>query len=601
MYRDFNPPNVKDAKVIAYDTETTGLDWKKDQIVGHVIAVGPREDETFYFPVRHGGGANYDPEVVARWVDQEVGADASKRVVGHHLKFDLHFAANDGITFKGPVECTMVNATLIDENAGRFSLDAVAPRFGAKPKVTAIYGHLASLFGGEATRKAQLGNFWRTSGDDPFAVEYAAGDGTTTFQVWQAQQEHLDAQELRRVWSVECRCVRTLFRMERRGVPVDPDRFEWLEAELEQRLDAAYAADPWLADLNVRSPIQMKALMTKHGHTDWPLTPKGAPSFPEKWLETLDVGKKIIRVRKISNLKNTFMEGAIKGHIHNGRVHTTFNQLKMDEYGTVSGRLSSSEPNLQQVPKRDKEFAPLFRRLFVADPGTKWSANDYKQQEFVVFTEYTGNPTLVAGYKADPPIDMHQSVADMLGVERDPTAKRMNLGMVYGMGVPKLAASLGVPLSKAKEYRNRYDAEIPEARRFLKKAEARARGRGYVMTFLGRRRRFPDLTKAHKAGNGVIQGGSADVTKQKMVEIDEFFAANGDVAYLTLQVHDELDWFFPDNEVGRALDAEARRIMEDFSEGQPIHLVTPLRVDGDIADDWGKASFPKFDWSVVNG
>jgi DNA polymerase-1 len=262
--------------------------------------------------------------------------------------------------------------------------------------------------------------------------------------------------------------------------------------------------------------------------------------------------------------------------------------------------LSSDGPNLQQVPKRDKELAPLFRRVFVSDPGTFWSANDYKQQEFVVFAEYTGNERLVNGYKQNPPIDMHQSVADMLGVERDPTAKRMNLGMVYGMGVPKLAASLGISLSQAKEYRRRYDEEIPEARRFLKKAEMRARGRGYVMTFLGRRRRFPNPSFAHKAGNSVIQGGSADITKLKMVEIDEFFAANGDVAYLTLQVHDELDWFFPEGY--EHLDVEARRIMEDFGVNSSIHMDTPLRVDSDVATDWGKASFPEFNWEdMFNG
>jgi DNA polymerase-1 len=167
------------------------------------------------------------------------------------------------------------------------------------------------------------------------------------------------------------------------------------------------------------------------------------------------------------------------------------------------------------------------------------------------------------------------------------------------MGPAKLAIKLHCSLEQAKKYNEKYNERIPEAKRFLKKAEKLAKARGYVMTFLGRRRRFPNPSLAHKAGNSVIQGGSADLTKAKMVEVDDYFASQGDQCYLTLQVHDELDWQFPEGAEDQ--NAEAIRIMEDFSPGQMIEMDVPLRVDSDVAKDWGKASFPKFDWSKIDG
>ncbi len=602
---NFDPPNLKGAKTVIYDTETNGLDWTKNHVVGHVITIGPSPDETFYFPVRHGCGDNYDPNVVAKWIDAEVASRSDNTVVGHHLKFDLHMAANDGIFFKGGLECTSVNSSLLDENAGSYSLENCAIRFGVEEKKGHnLYSYLASKFGGHPDRK-QMSNFWKLSAQDPMVNEYARGDGTTTYQLWLEQKKWLEKQELLTVWGVECKVIRTLFRMERRGVAVDLNRLDWLDDEISRRLRKLRNETKWLDGVNERSNPQMRELMIRLGHTDWPMTPpskkfpEGQPSFAEAWLETFEDGKKILAVRKLTNLRNTFVEGAIRGHIHNGRIHTTYNQLAMGDYGTVTGRLSSSEPNMQQVPKRDKELAPLFRRVFVADDGMLWSSNDYKQQEFVVFAEYTRNPVLVAGYKQNPPIDMHQSVADMLGVERDPTAKRLNLGQVYGMGYVKLADKLHCSLAQAKKYNNDYNERIPEAKRFLKKAEKLAKARGYVKTFLGRRRRFPNPGLAHKAGNSVIQGGSADITKLKMVEVDEYFASRGDQCYLDLQVHDELDWQFPEGAEDQ--NAEAIRIMEDFGPGQKIEMDVPLRVDNDIATDWGKASFPKFDWGKIDG
>ena len=592
-----NFPNLTNAKTVVYDTETTGLDWKRDEVVGHVITLGSRADDSFYFPVRHRGGANLDPEKVEGWLRKDLAPRKDIKLVGHNLKFDLHFGANSGLNFATrDLECTMINAALCDENAGRYNLETQAKQFGVEPKKSSeLYEYLASIFGGEPTHK-QMEHFCELAGDDAMANEYAKGDGTSTYQLWAAQQEQLDYEGLRKVHGVECRVIRTLFRMERRGVPVDEARLDWFEGILNQKQQDADEALP--EGLNVRSGPQMRKLMEANGHTDWPLTAKGNPSFPEEWLKTNETGRHVVRKRKITNMKNSFTEPLRERHLFNGKVYTQFNQLKMDDFGTVSGRLSSSDPNMQQVPKRDKEFAPLFRSVFVPEKGKLWSANDYGQQEFVVFTEYTRNPTLVAGYKATPIVDIHSSVAQMLNVERDPTAKRLNLGQVYGMGAATLALKLGCSLSEAKDYNRRYHNMIPEAKPFLKKAESRAKSRGYVYTFLERRRRFPDSRFAHKAGNGIIQGSSADITKVKMVEVDEYFEAEtNDECGLILQIHDELDWMVPPEM--KAHDDEARRIMKSFGPDDMIQMDIPIQVDGDIATDWGRASFPKFDFGAV--
>jgi DNA polymerase-1 len=248
---------------------------------------------------------------------------------------------------------------------------------------------------------------------------------------------------------------------------------------------------------------------------------------------------------------------------------------------------------MQQVPKRDQDLAPLFRMLFLPEEGHQWLAADYNQQEYRIFAEYLNNQRLIDGYLADPPVDIHSNVAEMLGVERDPTAKRMNFGLINGMGPVKLAGHLGISIAQAKGFWAAYDQNLPEARQFLRAAESYAQERGWVRTKLYRRRRFPDRRFAHKAGNSIIQGTAADCTKSKMVEVDEYLASEKAESKLLLSVHDELDLSVaPDEEkvVKRCVE-----IMEAFGPEDLIQFKVPMRVDAKESSDWGRASFPKFE------
>jgi DNA polymerase-1 len=380
--------------------------------------------------------------------------------------------------------------------------------------------------------------------------------------------------------------------MERRGVKVDEQQLDYVRKLIDTKISESKAVIP--ENLNVRSPVQMEKLMRDAGHTNWPLTAKGRPSFPETWLETFELGQKIVAVKKYTNLKNSFIEGQIMNHLHKGRIHTTFNQLKMDDYGTVTGRLSASEPNLQQVPKRNKELAKMFRTIFVPDDGYIWSANDYKQQEFVVFAHYSESAKLIEGYNQDPPVDMHSACSGLMGVERD-LAKQLNLGKLYWMGIPKLADKLKISVMDAGQLSRSWDDALPEASIFRYNAKSVAESRitpsqfGYVRSILGRRRRYKDIGYSYQAANAIIQMSSADITKLKMVEIDDLFIESNEEAQLLLQVHDELDWQFPIG--GTALNEKALGVMQNFQEGQPIVLRARLGVDHSAGKNWSEATF----------
>lgn len=628
---------LRESRHVTYDTETSGLDWRRCHVVGYVIT--PLGEDSYYIPLRHLGGGNLPgcrvPTGPEGWKGDihpfeielaKIAGETPRHWVGHNLLFDLRFSKKHDILLYGTYEDTGINDPLIEENQKTYSLMNCAKRHEVQAKKgDELYQYIAETFGLNPDVGSKLmEHFWRTDASQPVVWQYAAGDGVTTEELWAKQQPILDEdnevtvrdvdtgdervvdRSRRTVWGVECRLIRTLFRMTTGGIRIHEGELERVDKLFEKMADTAMSEFP--SGFNSNAPSQLRELLKEHIGPSWPRNPVtsaqrvkaqkegtvalGALKFDEATLKLVPEGRRVVEARKLLHARSAFTQPMINRHLINGHVYCDFAQLASDDYGTISGRLSSYDPNLQQVPKRDKKIAPEYRKCFLPDEGHIWYDNDYKQQEYVVFTDYTGDPMLMNGYMQDPPIDIHQQVADMLGVDRDVTAKRMNLAMLYGMGIKTMAGRLNCSEQQARAWQQEYFAKFRSIRPFLKGAEARARSRGYVRTYLGRRRHF-DPDYCHKAANGIIQGSSADATKLKMVEVDEYFESENDIFRLMLQCHDSLSWTGPEDRPD--INDEAMRIMKNFGPGQPIEMRVPMGLDTGTGRNWSEAVWGRED------
>lgn len=600
---------VRDAPIIAFDTETSGVDWKRNVVVGYVITVDINNN--WYIPVRHAGGGNLMDNNVApiteptvekhdvHWFEREL-ADAFRErnrrgliTVGHNTKFDMHMAMNHGISLGRTSRCTQISEAMINEHAGSYSLDSCAKRHGVTPKrAEPMYEHLAARFGGKA-EPAQMANFWRLSGDDDIANDYAKGDGITTLELWFDQQKVIDepcqydGRSMRGVHDMEQDLMWTVFKMERRGIKVNQNRLDEVIDILAKRTKEAYSKLP--PNFNVRSPRDMKAWLESIGRTDWPLTEKGAPSFAQKWLKSHPDTKPVVDVRELLDLKSKFIDPLIQTHIFNGRVHSSLNQLKADEYGTITGRFSSSNPNMQQVPKRNKDLGRLFRSIFVPDEGKIFYEGDYSQCEPRLFAHYTESPKIMAGYQQEPFVDMHTVLAEELKVERDPTAKRMNMGLLTGMYPPTFASHMNWPIEKAKPIWDWYRGEFfPELAEFHELARKVYKMRGYVKTLLGRFCHLHNPQLAYQAVSRIIQGGNADITKYKLLQADRFIEDSGADIELLMTVHDSFEW-----QASAADTARVDEMVRNMADVQtpPFNLKVPFLVEVGSGPNWAIATY----------
>jgi DNA polymerase-1 len=606
---------VREAKDLSYDTEGSGLDWRYNSPTGYVIGTHRgwqnggeiplcTADDVVYVPVRHGGGGNLlggrpmqaaDEETAVHPFEQALAKafdDRNRtsmgRTIGHHIKFDAHFSANKGIMLGRRMACTQNTQALLNEYQRSFSLDNCAKEHNVEAKKGEdLYKHMASLFGGPADRN-QMGNYWRLSGTDPLGYEYAVGDGVTTMQLYFAQMKQIREEELDVVCELENDLIWTVFRMERTGIPVDINLIGTLRSATEAKISELLRSLP--VGFNARSPVQMKQLMDEHGHTDYPTTDLGNPSFTEKWLKTNAIGKTIIEIRQASNLLNSFVNPLAERHVFKGRVHATLNQLKSDSTGTISGRFSCSEPNLQQVPKRVKELAKPFRRLFIADEGWTFWERDWSQCEPRLFAHYSQDPNLLAGYNAVPFVDAHSQTAILLGVERDPTAKRMNMGIFTGMQKNALAGHMNCSVEDAEQYLARWFAAYPTIKNFQYKAKTRLLNRGYVKTILGRRGRLEDRRFAYRAVSKIIQGGNADIMKYVLLKMDRFCEDTGDLSRVLMVVHDSFNGQYQQTPEGKANFEEMIAMMEDV-KSPPLNLSVPFVAEGFEGKNWSEASF----------
>lgn len=600
---------VREAPLIAYDTETSGLDWKVNHVVGYVIT---SPDFNSYIPVRHGGGGNLlDPNcgpltsptspTVQHAFEQGLAKafvirrEKGLTTVGHNVKFDAHFSANHGVMLGRELEDTSINAAMLDEYTRSFSLANLCKEAGVTAKLGEdLYRHMAKLFGGEAKPEI-MEHFWRLAGNDPLGSDYAMGDGVSTLALREWQMKKIEEEGMGVIHNVESQLIWTIFRMERRGIKIDLSRIAEVEFGVKKLLDEATAKLP--EGFNVNSGPQARVVMEAAGITNWPMTspsskfPEGQPSLNEKFLKKSERGRDILAARKWTNFTGKFLEPLKSTHTFNGRVYSSLNQMKGDEYGTVSGRFSCSEPNLQAIPKRDKEIGRLFRSCFIPDEGMDFWEGDYSQCEPRLFAHYSKEPSLVDGYSRNPPLDMHHVVAHAFGVERDPTAKRMNMGILTGMQVDAFAGHMGWTREEAQEKFDGWWRLFPGIKKFQNNCKGVFKESGYIMTLLKRRCHLDRPQFAYRGTSRVIQGGNADIVKYKLLQVDKWLEGAYDtLAQLLMTVHDSYEWQAVKGEQGAKLSSQ---MVEMFCDVQtaPFNLRVPFIMDLGHGENWAIATY----------
>ena len=611
-----------DTKLLVFDCETKGLNYH-DSIVGHVLTFGPAPRDTIYIPVRHGqepkGNVHPHQGVLGHpfeeCLHQELSSRRGLHVVGHNLMFDLMRLWYHGISVVGTVEDTQVNAALLNEHARKFSLSACCTAAGVQEKKgEALYDYLAYRFGGDPGSN-QMGNFWKVAGSDPVATDYATGDGVSTWQLvhvqWkllasESREQHdqrareLGARDLLYIHGIEKGVTRVLYRMKKRGVKIDVPELDRIAEYAENRVTEGRKLLP--DGFNERGPAQIRALMEKHGHTDWPTTlpsprfPYGQASFKEEWLKTNEIGRAIVAVRKWTHLQNSFITPLYQRHMRDGRVYPTYWQMASDDFGTITGRFSCSEPNLQQIPKRNKEMAKLFRKAFRPDEGLIWYDTDLSQAEPRILAHYARPQVLLRGYLSIPFVDAHQSVATAAGIDRE-DGKRLNQTIVTGGGLGRVTEMIG---DRATEVWNAYHAAMPELKVFQRAAADRFRARGFVTSLLGRKARLVSSDQSYLAINRILQCSNADAMKKILVDIDRICEDDGDRCAILNSVHDAVSLQAPEDGSAQDTVDAALRAMTDFGPGRAIEMIVPMVADYGVGHDWAEATFPADKLQVGN-
>jgi DNA polymerase I-like protein with 3'-5' exonuclease and polymerase domains len=589
-------PNLYGAKVIGLDTETKDLqllDRGPGAVRGaaHVVGVSvATEDRAWYFPVRHEyereKDLNLDPDKVFGWLGDLLGNLPAIPVVGANLLYDLECLRAEGISgAAGELFDIQLAEPLLDETARSYSLEALARKYLDRGKETSgLYEWSAATFGGKADGE-QRKNIWRSP---PSLVgPYAEADALLPLQILAKQRPLLKDEELTNLFRLECALIPLLLDMRFRGVRIDLEKAEqvakWLRAQAAEAQEQLKGIDVWSGD-------SLAAAFRREG-LEHPLTEAGNPSFTRLFLESLNhpLAQNVLKVRTYEKAANPFVESYSLGDHHRGRVHCQFHPLRSDEYGTVSGRFSSSNPNLQNIPSRDKVLGPLLRSLFIPEEGCKWKRADYSQIEYRMLAHYAvgpGSDEIRARYHRDPTTDYHASTVDIvqgqtgITLERKP-AKNLNFGLVYGMGRDKVVRSLDLSEDLGNRLYDAYFEAMPFVKRTYKSAERLAKRRGYIKTILGRRRRFGPDDSTHKALNACLQGSAADVIKKAMAECYAagVFDCTG-IPHLT--VHDELDWSDDGSKEAQEAFAEAERIMASC-----VPVRVPLLVDMSSGAHWG--------------
>lgn len=609
-----NFPRIdKPIPYLVIDTETTGLKWWEDRLFG--ISIALPDGLSMYWDIRE------SPKCI-EWLNDLIRHNMVRVWVGHNLKFDLHFLREAGVGIPTDrIDCTMIRAALINEHEPTYSLDFLGRKYAGEKKDTEIYEELAKIFGGRPTRNAQMPNISRA----PIHVvaPYAIQDAKVTQKLYDWQQVEIDKQGLHKVHRLERDLMPVILDMETQGVRVDVEQAEKAVRSLTKSIDdmqrdlnkvAGFEVNPnpsgSIAEL-FRPELRQDNEWYLIDGTQADKTDGGKASINADCLRRMKhpAAKMILDLRKMLKTRDTFLSGHILGHQHDGVIHCNYNQTKNDsEAGTGTGRLSITNPALQQIPSRDVAIKSLVRPVFKADFGASWLGLDWSQFEFRVANHYGKVPAILEAYAQNPNLDFHQLVSDMTGIPRNaqyaggPSSKAINLGLAFNMGSGRLAQECGLPYTEevgpegnvflkagpeAMDLFEKYHTANPGMRNMASAASSIAKKRGFVHSIMGRHIRFPGGQFVHKASGLIYQATSADCMKLKLIELHRYLTEHG-VGRLLLSVHDEVGISLDRDSVEHA--EKIAKIYTTFNGVDcPIKLRVPITCDWGLGEDWYEA------------
>jgi DNA polymerase I-like protein with 3'-5' exonuclease and polymerase domains len=602
-----NYPDLKGHKYIAIDLETKDPNLKTrgsgaiqgmGEIVGFAIAV---DGWSGYYPIAHEGGGNMDRQKVLKWIKEVLETPATK--IFHNAMYDVCWLKAYGFKINGMIVDTMVMASLIDENRFSFTLNSISFEFLREVKDEKALKEAAQSFGLDA--KAEMYKL-----PAMYVGNYAEKDAELTLELFKTLSREIKKQNLENIYQLETELFPCLIEMKFKGVRVDVEKAHKLKQQLnteekqlllEVKKHTGEEVEIWAAR-SIAKVFDKLAL-------SYELTSKSKlPSFTKNFLSEHPhpTIKLIAKAREINKAHTTFIDTILK-HQYKGRIHADINPIRSDQGGTVTGRFSYSNPNLQQIPARNKDLGPMIRSLFIPEVNYKWGCFDYSQQEPRLVVHYAAATepicfddsviNIVKKFKNDS-VDFHQTVADMADISRT-QAKTINLGLFYGMGKNKLQAELGLSKVDADNLFNKYHENVPFVKDLMNRTSNHAQESGSIGTLLGRKCRFdkwePNTFGMHtpmsyeeaertygrgrikraftyKALNKLIQGSAADMTKKAMLDLYK----EGIIPHI--QIHDELDISIESEE-------QAKKIIEIMENA--VTLAVPNKVDFESGDTWG--------------
>lgn len=625
-------PDLRNSKYIGIDTEskdpnlmTLGPGAPKGE--AHIIGISLANEQGFkcYLPIRHEGGGNLPVDPVLNYV-RDLCSIESITFIGANILYDMELLRADNIEIKGKIIDIQIAEPLIDEDQMSYSLENLGQRYFGEGKEETLLVEAAARLGVPSNQVK--GYLYALPAS--FVGPYAEIDAELALRIWLKQEPRIETLGLNRVLQLEMDCVRVLLDMRFRGVPVDVARAEYLVERLKKEQEETYSkmVDLTKTNVDIWSNVSIAGAASNIG-LEVPVTELGNPSFDSDFLSAQDhpFFQSLLHTRKLDRAGSVFIQNKILGYSHNGRLYPRFRQVRGEGKGTKSGRFSSEGPNMQQVPARDDYLAPLVRSCFPAEDGELLASIDISAQEPRITTHYgcvlnlPGAEAVRQKYLDNPFTDYHQATADLiqevtgLTVGRKP-AKAINLGIAYGMGKAKLAASTGLPTKDAYNVLNAYDRALPYVKQLGAACTDAANKRGFVKTIYGRRRNFnlfgphkwtagtrplpfldacrefggeSKITRyfTYKALNAIIQGSSADQIKASMVALRR---EGLPLPFFT--IHDELILSIPDLKT-------AERCAEVMLTAIPEFTV-PFASDVEVGPNWGTVT-ERYKYSVKTG